>query len=173
MHAGYTRTDPSQVAFWHYLRCHSRRLFQHRPWYSERKENEIANLQDLPAKLADDAGAASRSRLTASDVQRILRFFSRLSLVVDQALEDAHALAIDLSYVRAGEPTDNRNIDFQPEMDLSVFRNHYHEMEDICNRLGILRQQYEVQIRPLLRDVGTAEWADLFNLISQFNALSK
>jgi len=121
----------------------------------------------LPAKLAGGAEATSRSGLTASDVQRILRFFSRLNLVVDQTLEDVHALAIDLSHVRAGEPTENRNIDFQREIDLSVFSNHYRDMEEICNRLATLRQQYEVQIRPLLRDAGTAEWADLFSLIDE------
>jgi len=52
-------------------------------------------------------------------------------------------------------------------IDLSVFSNHYRDMEEICNRLATLRQQYEVQIRPLLRDAGTAEWADLFSLIDE------
>lgn len=91
--------------------------------------------------------------------------------MIDQTLEDVVALSIDLSYVRASEPTENRNVDFQREVDLSVFRSHYRDMEEICNRLGMLRQQYEIQIRPLLRDVGTAEWADLINLIDEMRVV--
>jgi len=131
----------------------------------------MADFQDLTAKPAVGARVSSRPGLTAPDVQRILRFFSRVTLVVDQALEDVLALSIDLSYIRASGLAENRIIDFQREMDVLVFRRHYHDMEEICSRLRMLRQQYEVQIRPLLRDVSTAEWADLCSLIDEMGVV--
>jgi hypothetical protein len=127
----------------------------------------MSDFDDLATKLAAGVRATARSRLAAPDIRRILRFFSKVALVVDQALEDVLALAIDLSFIRPHELTDDRIVSFQREIELLVSRSHYRDMEEICSRLGMLRMQYDTQIRNLLQGVDTAQWGSLFSLIDE------
>lgn len=127
----------------------------------------MADFQTMAEQVAAGARAIVRSRLAAPDVRRILRFFSKVALVLDQAVEDVLALAIDLSYIRDADLTPQRVDGFRRELDMVTARSHYRDMEEICSRLGMLREQYDQQLRPLLRDVDTAEWGSLFSLIDE------
>lgn len=127
----------------------------------------MTEFDELAHKLAAGARATSHSRLAAPDIRQVLRFLSKVALVVDQALEDVLSLAIDLQYLLPHELTRDRRVALQKELDLLVARSHYRDMEEICSRLGMLRAQYEQQIRPLLRGVDTANWGSLFYLVDE------
>lgn len=127
----------------------------------------MSDFADLAHKLAAGARATAHSRLPAPDIRRVLRFLSKVALVVDQALEDVLALALDIQYIRPHELTDDRRSGLQKELDLLISRSHYRDMEEICSRLGMLRAQYEQQIGPLLKGVDTREWGNLFALVDE------
>jgi len=104
--------------------------------------------------------------LSGEEHRRVLRFVARVAHVVEQAVQDVYALSIEIRHVKPG---DGEEIDrLRRELDLILVRSAYAKSEEICSRLGNLRDVFEKDVAQLLRcSRGDPRWHDLFFLLDE------
>ncbi|SRR5579883_321196 len=126
-----------------------------------------ADVEQLTDEIVDRVGSlVKQATLPAADLRAVLGFLTKVALVVDQAFQDVYTLLIDLKYLSQDEATPDRIRDYQKQLDLVMSRSYYRDMEEICSRLGQLKEQFRRQIEPIVSNLpDREEWREVFWLV--------
>ena len=126
-----------------------------------------SDVEQLTDEIVDRVGSLiKQATLPAADLRTVLGFLAKVALVVDQAFQDVYTLLIDLKYLARDEATPDRIRNYQKQLDLVMARSHYRDMEEICSRLGQLKEQFRQQIEPIVSTLADrGEWREIFWLV--------
>lgn len=98
----------------------------------------------------------------------ILRFISKVALVVDQALGDVYEVLLELRYLQPEQINEPHRTELLHELGGVLDRSRYRDVSEICSRLHHLSQNYKTMIEPRLGTLaGTPEWSEVFWLIEE------
>ena len=133
----------------------------------------MRNLEQDFDSLVNDLGSIVENvtadrNINNFDMRRVLRFFSKVILVLEQAYQEVLGTMIDFKYVNESDVESGKLIQLRKDLELLRTRSRYRDAEEICSRLHFLNDQYRTVIRPIINnlDNGT-RWGRVFNLLDE------
>lgn len=94
--------------------------------------------------------SAKLEAITDDELSEILSFLAKVSHVVEQAFCDVLAILIEIKFLRPRDLSSNKIHDLRRKTALVLARSRYRDAEEICSRLGHLKEKYEMELASLI-----------------------